>query len=837
MKLNRILLIGIILLAAISLNAISAADNTTSDIISELSIDEANDVAVESNADESIGDSGVYNIEKDSSNAIDSPASNSLNHVDKEVNDELLGDDATKITPNLTVTPSAQSYKYGSDVILTIKLVGDENSPIDGRVAVNVANENYVVDVTKGIGDLTITGLENGTYNVVAIFNATEQYNEAINSDATFIIEKSKKVTADVEVHDVVYGETVVVTISNLKNSDGTLLSNFGGFQLVGPEHPYGSFFVRKGKGTFDLKNLPAGNYSVYIVFGNNVGGDYEFENYILDFVVEKAPDKLIVNVSDYSYGNSGNLNVKVTDMNGKAISGAINVTVDGEVYATDVNVTGGMADVSLENIAIGNHTAEITFNSDNYKEAVVETQFNVIARDDSTYLSAENLVMSYKDGSSWQVILTDSDSDAISDATIKIGILGKVYNIKTDEKGIAKLPINLASGTYDINATFEGSEDYAGSFANATITVNKAATSLLSENLVMSYRDGSSWDVTLVDDYGNVVSDVNVALGVNGRTYNVKSDANGVARLTINLAPGTYEVNATFKGNSKYDASFTNATVTVNKAVVVLSSYNLTMSYKDGSSWDVSAYDDYGNVVSDVNIEFGIKGKTYNVKTDINGIAKLPVNLVPGSYNVNATLSSNKYEAELIEAFITVNKALLILSGNDIVMNYRDGSEYVNYLVDLNGKPISNTFVKFTILGKSYSVKTDVNGVAKLPISLNVGEYGVNAIVVDSKYESEEISNSITIKEYDAAIVASDVEMAYKDGTSYEAQLIDGEGNAISVAGLVVKFTILNKSYNVKTDEKGIARLPINLNVGNYTIKAEYNGNEVVNNIVIKMQ
>ena len=837
MKLNRILLIGIILLAAISLNAISAADNTTSDIISELSIDEANDVAVESNADESIGDSGVYNIEKDSSNAIDSPASNSLNHVDKEVNDELLGDDATKITPNLTVTPSAQSYKYGSDVILTIKLVGDENSPIDGRVAVNVANENYVVDVTKGIGDLTITGLENGTYNVVAIFNATEQYNEAINSDATFIIEKSKKVTADVEVHDVVYGETVVVTISNLKNSDGTLLSNFGGFQLVGPEHPYGSFFVRKGKGTFDLKNLPAGNYSVYIVFGNNVGGDYEFENYILDFVVEKAPDKLIVNVSDYSYGKSGNLNVKVTDMNGKAISGAINVTVDGEVYATDVDVTGGMADVSLENIALGNHTAEITFNSDNYKEAVVETQFNVVAMDNSTYLSADNLVMSYKDGSSWWVTLTDSDDDAISEVTVKIGILGKVYNIKTDENGIAKLPINLASGTYYINATFEGNENYAGSFANATITVNKAATSLRSEDLVLSYRDGSSWEVTLVDDYGNAISDVNVALGVNGRTYNVKSDANGVARLTINLAPGTYEVNATFKGNSKYDASFTNATVTVNKAVVVLSSYNLTMSYKDGSSWDVSAYDDKGNAISDVNIEFGIKGKTYNVKTDINGIAKLPVNLAPGSYNVNATLSSNKYEAELIEAFITVNKALLILSGNDIVMNYRDGSEYVNYLVDLNGKPISNTFVKFTILGKSYSVKTDVNGVAKLPISLNVGEYGVNAIVVDSKYESEEISNSITIKEYDAAIVASDVEMTYKDGTSYEAQLIDGEGNAISVAGLVVKFTILNKSYNVKTDEKGIARLPINLNVGNYTIKAEYNGNEVVNNIVIKMQ
>ena len=65
-----------------------------------------------------------------------------------------------------------------------------------------------------------------------------------------------------------------------------------------------------------------------------------------------------------------------------------------------------------------------------------------------------------------------------------------------------------------------------------------------------MSYKDGSAWTVTLTDANGNAISGVNIAVGIKGATYSVKTDADGVAKLPVNLAPGTYDINATFGGN-----------------------------------------------------------------------------------------------------------------------------------------------------------------------------------------------------------------------------------------------------------------------------------------------
>jgi hypothetical protein len=51
----------------------------------------------------------------------------------------------------------------------------------------------------------------------------------------------------------------------------------------------------------------------------------------------------------------------------------------------------------------------------------------------------------------------------------VKITIKGSTYKVKTDANGIAKLPINLYVGIYDISA------EYNGKVVNNTITVNKA--------------------------------------------------------------------------------------------------------------------------------------------------------------------------------------------------------------------------------------------------------------------------------------------------------------------------------------------------------------------------
>ena len=82
--------------------------------------------------------------------------------------------------------------------------------------------------------------------------------------------------------------------------------------------------------------------------------------------------------------------------------------------------------------------------------------------------------------------------------------------------------------------------------------------------------------------------------------------------------------------------------------------------------------------------------------------------------------------------------------------------------------------------------------------------------------------------------IVAEDVNMTYQDGTSYNVQLVDVNGNAVAQSGVIVKITINGKSYNRQTDANGIASLPINLRAGTYEISAEYDGKEITNTIVV---
>ena len=119
------------------------------------------------------------------------------------------------------------------------------------------------------------------------------------------------------------------------------------------------------------------------------------------------------------------------------------------------------------------------------------------------------------------------------------------------------------------------------------------------------------------------------------------------------------------------------------------------------------------------------------------------------------------------------------------------------------------------------------------MPINLRVGQYTITASFSDVNYQSVQITNTITVN-LKAFITASDINMTYKDGTSYDVQLVDSAGNPIAKSGEIVTITVNTKSYNIKTNVNGTAKLPINLRAGNYTISAQYNDETVTNTIIV---
>ena len=73
---------------------------------------------------------------------------------------------------------------------------------------------------------------------------------------------------------------------------------------------------------------------------------------------------------------------------------------------------------------------------------------------------------------------------------------------------------------------------------------------------------------------------------------------------------------------------------------------------------------------------------------------------------------------------------------------------------------------------------------------------------------------------------------MKYKDGSTFNAKVLDGQGKAL--ANKTVKFNVNGVFYDRVTGNDGIAKLKINLPAGQYIITSTYGDYGVGNKITI---
>lgn len=652
----------IFLLIIVSWSAVSAADNSSADgtLINNVNgdLDDIDNVSINSNSDVlgsddgptiDLGDSYVHESKIDDDNNFNenyliANEKNDYESVKMSSDSNLVRDNSDSIL-NTKIMVNGTDITDGDNATIKVLLTLDDGSAFSAPVIINVNGVNVSSSYTSDTWEDIVVDSANliiGTNNVTVYYEGDSTHNPS-NASAIINVEKNRKVTANVEVTNAVYGNPVVLKITNLSDAYGNLLSVFGGFQLVGPEHPYGSIMVRKGKCTVNFDNLPVGNYSAYIVFGNNIGGNYDFENYIVDFVVEKAPVILSANITDYKYGKEGNLNIKVADMKNKPIDGKINVTIDDETYVSDVTITNGEINVALENISINNHMSEITFYADNYVQTDIITQFNVLPRGKLTNLSADSLVMTYNDGYSWNVTLSDVSGNVIAGENVKFGVDGVFYDVVTDGDGVASLPIELSPGTYEVNATFEGNDDYEDSFIREIITVVRVvpAINVTADNI----------------DYGDIlVVNVNLSEGVSRRAI---VDVDGMSKLVTlkngkgsvkfsGIHAGNQTVVVSYNGDVIYDKASVSASVVVSRAVADIRVFASPVSYGDVLVVDVVLPED---VAGGVNVSVGDDIKFVSLTGGVGSVEFSDLSV--GTHAVNVSYAGDE---NYLESSATIN-------------------------------------------------------------------------------------------------------------------------------------------------------------------------------------
>ena len=255
---------------------------------------------------------------------------------------------------------------------------------------------------------------------------------------------------------------------------------------------------------------------------------------------------------------------------------------------------------------------------------------------------------------------------------------------------------------------------------------------------------------------------------------------------------------------------------------IAVLKVYTLPLSiytqdlvkiYKNDSKFEASIG------AANETVIFEINGMNYTRISDENGTAKIAINLNPGNYTIKTI-----FNRTTVENTITVLPTLI---ADNLVKYFRNDSQFYIDLIDGEENPVSGVNITMNINGVFYNRTTNENGTARLNINLNPGEYILTAI---DPLTGLQMSYNITVL---PTLNATDLEMKYKDGSTFNVTVLDGQGNPLK--DTAVTFNINGVFYTRYSDSNGIAKLNINLMAGKYIITSEYDGLKVANTITIK--
>ena len=187
-------------------------------------------------------------------------------------------------------------------------------------------------------------------------------------------------------------------------------------------------------------------------------------------------------------------------------------------------------------------------------------------------------------------------------------------------------------------------------------LTVERKATVIHYQNMnttavdqSVDGRSGEWFKFKLTDTEGNPIANTPMQIGFLGvvydESYGIITDANGVAKLQINLGwKGDYTFAICFLGNDEYNASFVVAKIIVNpqkgSLTVPNKSYSASAKTKTLTATFKSAS---GKPVAGKTIKFTVNGKTYSAKTNSKGVASVNVSLSKkGTYSFTAKYTTN---------------------------------------------------------------------------------------------------------------------------------------------------------------------------------------------------
>ena len=234
-----------------------------------------------------------------------------------------------------------------------------------------------------------------------------------------------------------------------------------------------------------------------------------------------------------------------------------------------------------------------------------------------------------------------------------------------------------------------------------------------------------------------------------------------------------------------------------------IINNENITVDYGSESYFSVKVVTADGHAVgAGAVVNFTINGKTTAAITDADGIAKVKITDVPGTYDVTTTYKGETYNNSVS---VKLNPSTCKITQNkNIKVDYAGGKYFSVKIVSADGKvAASGVSVKFTINGKSTIVKTNANGFAKIKITQPPKKY-----TMITTFNGKSVKNTVIVNHVLKATKAVIKKTAKK--VTLKARLkINGKW----VKNKWITFKFNGKNYKAKTNARGIAQKTWNKN------------------------
>ncbi|MBR6023648.1 MAG: Ig-like domain repeat protein [Methanobrevibacter sp.] len=454
-----------------------------------------------------------------------------LENGNYSINIEFAGDDTYEYTnQTLEFTVNATAPKENSSLSSSAIVDGDsvtisvDITPLDatGEVEFTLNDKKYTLPVENGKASTTISDLEPGNYSLDVTYSGDERYNPAAVK-LNFTVEEMPKNITIITAPDVEKyykgPERFVVTVTDGEGnplSNKTVIININGKDYTRNTDANGTASMALG--------LPSSTYDATVTVDNQT-----VKSSVTILPTVNGTDVVKV------YKNATQYYATFKDSQGRYLANGtvVKFNINGVMYERKISGDKGLARLNInlpqgEYIitAINPQTGENAANSITVLSTIVEN------RDITKY---------YKNGTQYTVKLLGADGKAVgAGEDVTFNINGVFYTRQTDESGTAKLNINLIPGDYIITAEYNGCK-----VANDI----KVLPVLSAQDITMSYHDGTQFKAKLLDGQGKPYENQKITFNINGVFYSKYTDADGIARLNINLLSGKYIITSSYNG------------------------------------------------------------------------------------------------------------------------------------------------------------------------------------------------------------------------------------------------------------------------------------------------